>query len=128
MNVEWRLVAGLGAFLAPWAALYWFTSYEHAGSVMLAGSVAMFLFLGAYILTLARRTAPRPEDRSDASPNEDEEDLGFFPSASVWPFVIGVAAVMIAYGLVFSRWVAFPGLLLIVTAAVGYAREAQARP
>ncbi len=125
MKVEWRLLGGLGAFVAPFAALYWFTSYEEAGSVMLVAFVLSLLFLGGYVLMQARRTAPRPEDRTDGAPAPEDEDIGYFPTASMWPLVIGVAATLIGFGLVFTGWLALPGLLLMLGAAVGYARDAQ---
>lgn len=119
------MFVGLGAFIAPLTALYWFTSYEHAGSAMMAFFVLSFLFIGVYLLTQSRRTDPRPEDRTEATPADGAEDLGFFPSRSIWPFVLAVGAVVVAYGIVFSVWLALPGLGLLVFATVGYAAEAQ---
>ncbi len=125
MKVEWRMFLGLGAFVAPITALYWFTSYEHAGSAMMAFFVLAFVFIGVFLLTQARRTGPRPEDRTDATPADGAEDLGFFPSRSVWPFALAVGAVVVGYGLVFSGWLVLPGLGVLVFATVGYAAEAQ---
>lgn len=125
MKVEWRMFVGLGAFLVPITALYWFTSYEHAGSVMMACFVLAFVFMGLYLMLQARRTGPRPEDRTDATPADGAEDLGYFPSRSVWPFTIAAGAVVLGYGLVFSGWLALPGLGMLVLSAVGYAAEAQ---
>lgn len=125
MKVEWRIFLGLGAFVAPITALYWFTSYEHAGSAMMAFFVLAFLLIGAYLLVQARRSGPRPEDRTDATPADGAEDLGFFPSRSLWPFVLAVGAVVVALGLVFSGWLALPGVGLLAFATVGYAAEAQ---
>lgn len=125
MTLWARMFALLAALVAPFAVVYWFLSYERAGSVMLAFFVLAFLFLAGTIYLHGRGKTPLPEDRADASPTDADEDLGFFPSRSVWPFIIGVAATMIAYGLVFSAWVAMPGLGLLATAAAGYAAEAQ---
>lgn len=125
MSPWWKVFAGLAAIVAPWAVVYWLASYEHAGSLMMAAFVLAFLFLAGTVFLQGRGLPVRPEDRPDGKPSDAEEDLGFFPSRSVWPFVIGVAAMVVAYGLVFSGWVALPGVALLAIAAAGYAAEAQ---
>ena len=127
MKVEWRLFAGAGVFFAVTTAIYWFVSYEHAGSAMLGLSVLAFLMVGGYLLVQARRHGARPEDRGDATMEEGEEELGYFPSSSVWPLVLGLGAVALANSLVFGLGLAALGLGLVVTAAVGYAAEANAK-
>src|SRR5690242_21495654 len=47
--------------------IYWFTSYEDAGTTMLAASSLLGLLAGGYLLLQARRFPPRPEDRPDAT-------------------------------------------------------------
>ena len=127
MKVEWRLFAGAGAFFAVTASLYWFVSYEQAGTAMLALSVPAFLMLGGYLLVQSRRHGLRPEDRADASIADGEEEIGYFPSSSIWPLVLGLGAVALANSLVFGLGLAALGLGLIVTAAVGYAAEANSK-
>lgn len=127
MKVEWRLFAGAGAFFAVTASLYWFVSYEQAGTAMLALSVPAFLMLGGYLLVQSRRHGLRPEDREDATLADGEEEIGYFPSSSIWPLVLGLGAVALANSLVFGLGLAAVGLGLIVTAAVGYAAEANSK-
>jgi len=127
VKVEWRLFAGAGAFFAVTTSLYWFVSYEHAGSVMLGLSVPAFLMVGGYLLLQARRGGLRPEDRPDAEIEEGEEEIGYFPSSSVWPLILGLGAVALANSLVFGLGLAAVGVGLVVTAAVGYAAEANAK-
>ena len=63
--VQWRVFAGIAAFVGFIAVVYWFASYEQAGTVMLAlasalsGFVATFLFL---------------QDRRRLSPGAPEAD------------------------------------------------------
>ena len=127
MRVEWRLFAGAGVFFAITTSVYWFVSYEHAGSVMLALSVLAFLMVGGYLLVQSRRHGIRPEDRGDATTKETDEEIGYFPSSSIWPLVLGLGAVALANSLVFGLGLAALGVGLIVTAAVGYAAEANAK-
>lgn len=125
MTAEWRVMAGLGLFLVPWTAVYWWAAREHAGAVALASVTAALLFVAVYLYRQARVVGERPEDRADADPAEAVGEIGTFPAASLWPPLIGTAAALTAYGLVFSRWLAVPGLLLLLLAVAGYAAEAQ---
>lgn len=127
MRVEWKLFAGAGAFYVVTASVYWFVSYEHAGSTMLALSVPTFLMVGVYLLVQGRRHGLRPEDRPDAATEDGDEEIGYFPSSSVWPLVLGLGAVALANSLVFGLGLAALGVGLFVTAAVGYAAEANAK-
>jgi hypothetical protein len=124
MKVEWRLFVGAAAFYTITAAIYWFVSYEQAGTAMLAASVPAFALVGVWLGVQSRRHGARAEDRGDASPADAAEDLGYFPSSSAWPFVLSAGVVVLANGLVFGPPIAVVGLLLMLAGAFGYAREA----
>jgi hypothetical protein len=119
------VMAGLGLFLAPFTLLYWLAAHEHGGATALLATVLALLFLGAYLFLQARRTGPRPEDRPDASPADGAGEVGVFPSRSPWPAVMGLAASLTGFFLVFSRWLAVPGLVLLLLGAAGLAAESQ---
>jgi hypothetical protein len=123
MKVEWRLFAGAAAFYTVTATIYWFVSYEQAGTAMLAASVPAFALIGLWLVFQSRRHGSRPEDR-DATPADAAEDLGYFPASSAWPFVLSAGVVVLANGLVFGPPIAVVGLLLMVAGVFGYAREA----
>ena len=125
MKVEWRLLAGIGIFVLPFAALYWVTSYEPAGSVVLGFFIVALLYLAGWLFLQSRRTGPRPEDRTDAGPDEGDPVVGWFPDRSIWPLVIGISSAVIGLGLVFGLWVALPGIVLLAVAVVAYARESR---
>ena len=127
MKVEWRLFAGAAAFYTLTAAGYWFVSYEDAGTTMLAASVPAFAFIGIWLWFQNRHHGPRPEDRPDASPSDGAGDVGYYPSSSAWPFVLGAGAVIVANGMVFGPPVAALGVLVMVAGIVGYAREADSK-
>ena len=122
-KVEWRLFVGAAAFFTVTAAIYWFVSYEHAGTAMLAASVPAFAFIGLWLLFQSRRHGGRPEDDGEAVHADAVEDLGYFPSSSAWPFVLSAGAVVLANGLVFGPPIAIIGLILMVAGVFGYARE-----
>lgn len=125
MRPEWQVILGLGAFLVPWTVVYGLTADEYGGRVSLAAVVLALFFLGAYLYRQARRVGQRPEDRPDARPADAAGEIGDFPTRSFWPAVMGTSGGLIALGLAFSPSLAIPGGLLLLTAAAGYAAEAQ---
>lgn len=127
MKVEWRLFAGAGGFFALTSTLYWFVSYEQAGTTMLVLSVAAVLMVAGWLFLWSRRIKSRPEDREDADPGDAPEEIGYFPSSSIWPFVIGCGAVVIADSLVFGVWLGLTGGLILLVGVIGYAVEASSK-
>jgi hypothetical protein len=125
VKVTWQVMAGLAAFLVPWTLWYGLTTDEYGGRVALTATLAALAFLGAYLYLQARRVGPLLSDRGDVRPEDAAGEIGDFPSRSAWPAVMGTAAALIALGLVFSPPLALPGVLLLLTAAVGYAAEVQ---
>lgn len=122
VKVAWRTMAGTGAFIVPFAVIYWFLSYEDAGTALLVAASVALLFLGAYLWFASRRLPPLPEDRTDGElPVEDV--VGVFPSGSLWPLVLGAGATLAAVGLAYSGWLALPGLGLVVLAIGGLVLE-----
>src|SRR5215203_4963745 len=108
MRSAWRTMAGIGIVVLPFAVLYWVLSREEAGSILLVGVPLAMLLLAVYLLRVARRVPDLPEDRPDGVA-PDLEEVGAFPSASIWPFVVGVGATVAAYGFAFNPWLALPG-------------------
>lgn len=127
MRTEWRLFSGGAAFFAVIAVVYWFTSYEEAGSMMLALSVGALVLIAVYLRSRGARTGLRPEDRPDAEPADAAGEIGYFPSSSIWPFMMATGAVVVANAFVFGVWLAILGGLLFISAVVGYAMEAQGK-
>jgi hypothetical protein len=127
MRIEGLIFAGAAAHFAITAAVYGATSHEEAGSVMLLLSAPALALIAGYLHLQGRRAGPRPEDRPDADARAGAGEVGYFPSSSIWPFVMAAGAVTAANALVFGVWLAILGGLLFVTAVVGYAMEAQAK-
>lgn len=128
MKVEWRLFAGAGAFLTVTSTLYWFVSYEDAGTTLLGMAVAAVLMVAGWLAYQGGRLAgPRPEDRPDADPSQGSGELGYFPASSIWPLVLGAGGVLVANGFVFGVWLGLAGALLILVGIVGYASEASSK-
>jgi hypothetical protein len=127
MRTSGLVFAMLAAFFAVIAIIYWFTSYESAGTVLLGLAIGLAGMIGVFLLVQARRRPVPPEDRTDATPADGADEIvGRFPSASIWPLVIGIGALFGALGLVLNGWLALPGVLLLVLALVSMAREVPA--
>jgi len=120
-TVVWRIFAGIGTFVVAMAALYWFTSYEDAGSVLLILAAVLSLWFGTYLWLQQRRPAPAGEVAGDGT------EALYLPHASVWPLVIGVGAASIANGLVLGIWVIVPGVVALALGIGGFVRQSRHR-
>jgi hypothetical protein len=125
VKVEAYVLLFIAVFFGVVAAIYWFLSYEDAGGVMLLASALLGLLPGAYYFWWSRRMRPRPEDREDARPEDGAGVVGAFPSSSIWPFVLGLAASSVGLALVFGAWTAVFGGALAVSAVVGVILESR---
>ena len=127
MKDEWRLFAGGSVIIAATAALYWLITYEHAGSVLLALCGGALALVAGWLFLQARGLErPRPED-GDAEPGDGAEEIGYFPTSSIWPFVAASGVVVLSVGLVFGVWLSLFGGLLLAIATLGYAVEANSK-
>ena len=125
MRDEIRVYLGVAAFFVVIGLVYWFSSYEDAGSVMLAASALMGLVAGGSIWALSRHAAPRAEDDSNATLAEGAGPIGIFPTQSIWPFAVGLSAALFASGFAFGIWLVMAGGAGFVLALLGYIAEAR---
>lgn len=136
MKMEARLLIGVGVFFSITDILYWFWGYhylagnnssgpEQSGTVMLIGTVLLGMVPGLYYFWWSRHMRPRPEDRPDATIEEGSGVIGTFPSSSIWPFVLGMGAFLIALAAVFGIWLLVPALSLVFSAAIGATAESR---
>ena len=123
--VEARFLVGVALFFALVCAMYWFGSYEKAGTVLLIFTAFLGLLPGAYLLWWSRRMRPRAEDRDDAALTEGAGDVGAFPESSIWPFVFGIGAGISAAAFVFGAWLGVLGGSMIISAVVGVIVESR---
>jgi hypothetical protein len=125
MRIDGLFLAGTGVFFAVIGGIYWFTSYEDAGFLMLMGSALLGLLPGSYYLWWASKMKPRPDDDPDASIEEGAGAVDAFPGSSIWPFVLGMGAMFAALTFVFGLWLAPLAAALILSAAIGVTVESR---
>lgn len=63
--------------------------------------------------------SPRPEDVEDVTPDEIRGEVGYFPTYTIWPFVLGMGVFLTALAFVFGEWTAVIGMGFVVSAAIG---------
>jgi uncharacterized membrane protein len=51
--------------------------------------------------------------------------VGVFPGSSIWPFVLGMSALLVALSLVFGFWTAIFGFTLAISAVIGVTVESR---
>ena len=118
--VQWRIFGGIAVFVAAIGTLYWFVSYEEAGTSMLALSSGLALLVGVF-LWRHDRAAP---STATAQPHDAEE---YLPAASIWPFGIGVSAFLTFNGLILGLGYAVPGAILMAMSLAGFISQSRAR-
>jgi Cytochrome c oxidase subunit IV len=125
MKVESLFLLGVGVFFGIVGVIYWFTSYEDAGFLMLLGATGLGLLPGAYYLWWSRHMKPRLEDIPEASIDEGAGTIDAFPGSSIWPFMLGMGAFTAALSFVFGTWLAPIAAGLILWALIGVTVESR---
>ncbi|PRY30180.1 cytochrome c oxidase subunit 4 [Pseudosporangium ferrugineum] len=126
MRTEYKIFAGVAAFLFGAAIVYAFYTDGTGVHVEWVGTVALLLsgllcaMCAGFFWFVARRIDLRPEDREDGEIVEGAGEVGFFSPGSYWPFGLALAAATAAMGLVFWMWwLIAAGLIMVIFAACG---------
>ncbi|MEV6630782.1 cytochrome c oxidase subunit 4 [Actinoplanes sp. NPDC051470] len=125
MKTEYKIFAGVAAFLWAAATVYGTWTNGASGGVEWIGTVALILsgllcaMCGGFFWFVSRRIDLRPEDREDGEIAEGAGEIGFFSPGSYWPFGVALSASIAGLGLVFWMWwlIALGLILVIVTAS-----------
>ena len=126
MIEERRFFLRTALFASAIAVIYWFVSYEAAGSVMLLaiGLTAAFLTLILRRHTNEAKRGPLGTIADIATFEEAEEgsaaalaiDEGPMPVMSYPPLAVAIGAGAVAGGLVFGAWLWLPGAAVLARA------------
>jgi len=119
-NVPTLLFAGIAVFFALIATVYWFVSYEEAGTVMLSLSACLATFCAVYLWRQRTRAPEVVEAGHEGSEH-------YLPAASLWPFGIGLSAFLLTNGLVLGVGFAVPGAVVMAASLAGFARQSRHR-
>ncbi len=147
MVEELRFFLRIAVYLVVIGTIYWFVSYEVAGTVLL-----LFGAVGTGFFVVAARVSFQPKVPEDLVPRpprtglrrmagvlgryfafDGEHDMGGepaaaplaleeegFPESSIWPLAAALAALLLGLGLVFGPWLWIPGLALGASSTWGW--------
>ena len=136
MAEELRFFLRTAIWIVGLAIVYWFVSYEPAGTVLLLALGLAILGFVSVVAYEARSTVDelRPVGGPlrflnrvvgfSESPAVEVPPLGVdpgrIPLSSVWPILAAAAVVTIGLGLLYGAWLALPGIALGVVALYGW--------
>jgi fatty acid desaturase len=96
--------------------VYYVSSDEWRGSVMLLVLAASFLYVGFVFRGALRRATVAATSQKMTDEEAPEADI----RPTIWPFVISLGALLVIVGVVGARWVLIPGLIVLLASAVGW--------
>ncbi len=139
MPEELRVFVRAALYLGLATAVYWFVSYEGAGTLLLGS-----LFFTCVLFAVMGRRLGRPTERLSggllrrvASTVALDDEGGDVPppleieeepvvTASAWPLLGAFAAMLIGLGLLYGPWLWIPGAGLALGAAHGWITQTDA--
>jgi hypothetical protein len=142
---ETRFFLFVGGFGLVLGAIYWFLTYEVAGSMLLLGFGLGGLLVGVALLVERRHAVGRAvEAAGDADANPFQDERGRLPDETLAPLALGLGIALALTAVVFGPWLVVAGLVplgwgawtwltaaddeLRATIAAEAAEEAQAAP
>lgn len=149
MAEELRFFLRTAVYSVLVGVVYWFVSYEVAGSVLLAFVVfATLLFVGvsgAFVSETRDEILPRSgsagsrvmgainrllgfeEHRGNAGQAPLAAGLEPVPTGSIWPPIGGLAGLLLLLGLVYGPWLLLPGVVLSAGTVWGWITQLDVR-
>jgi uncharacterized membrane protein YfcA len=121
LTIQWRVFLGMAAFIAVIGAIYWFVSYEDAGTTLLALASGLALLFGGYLFVQDRKP-PHPATRRG-----QEVPPQYLPHDSVWPFGIGFGVFLAFNGLILGPAWTLPGAVIVATSLGGFVAQSRRR-
>ncbi|HET6380082.1 MAG TPA: cytochrome c oxidase subunit 4 [candidate division Zixibacteria bacterium] len=145
MAEELRFFLRTALYAAAIAVIYWFAShdpvtggYDWAGTTVLAAAALATGAIVAVAGAFARRalhgeggtvleTAVHWIGLTDPGGAADDQPLSVgldpLPRSSSWPVLAGLAATLVALGLVFGPWLLLPGVALLALSIWGWVTQ-----
>jgi hypothetical protein len=144
MVEEVRFFLRIALYTIGITIVYWFLSYEIAGSVFLLSlglSAIFFVFSGIVMIRHTRREVV-PDETESGNPIKrvvgfDEEasetitpplslEDEAVPTSSIWPLLTAAAALLMGLGLIYGGWLWGPGVMLATVALWGWVTQLDA--
>jgi hypothetical protein len=121
-----KVMFGLFVFGALAGTVYWFITYEPAGTFLLWSFSLMPLVVAGYLSIHGAMRARPLQDDPDATPDRAAgQEVGTFPAASTWPLVLVLGAIAVGASLVYGLLLLPVGLAVTALAVLGLMRESR---
>ena len=141
MAEEIRFFLRTAIYTLTITVIYWFLSYEIAGSALLLslGLSAIFFVVVGFVMIRHAKEDPLPDNTRPA--NVLQRTLGFdepegetvrpplaledepIPSSSIWPLATAIAALFLGLGLIYGGWIWGPGIGIAIVALWGWVTQ-----
>ena len=121
LPTEAGMFIGIAVFVVLAAVVYGVASREYAGATLLLLAGAASLVMGAYLVWEARHGAATAGEEEQAGEGQ------YLPEASIWPFGMGMGAVLMLNGLALGAWAVLPGAAITALSTLGFARQSRWR-
>ena len=122
MNIAMRVFLSSMAFGLAIAALYWFTTHENVGTILLGLFGAGFAFVAAYLFVI-RGKARVDGDEPRAPAELAGETIGVFSLESPWPVVLAACTAALLIGIVLHPMLAALALVALFVTLWQLVRE-----
>ena len=127
MRTSTKVFLLIGLWGVVIAAIYWFVTYEPAGTMLLGVFGLMGLVIGAYTAREGSRVGGALEDQPDATTADAAgRPAGTFHFESAWPLWLSAGAALVGAGLVYGLYLVPVGAVAMVVAVLGLIRESRA--
>lgn len=128
---EVRFFARIAVYALGVGIVYWFLSYETAGTVLLIGFGLCALFASLVLGHGAREVSSGRQVGMVAPATLDPErpfidETGRLPAPGLAPLGMGFGVAVAALGIAFGPWLVLAGLVLVAWAGWGWLRSAMA--
>ena len=126
MRITSRVFAITAAFFLVVDVVYWFVSYEIAGTMMFGLWCVTLLFASLFLAAASKQGAPDGDDPDLRPQDRAGQPIGVFSHGSGWPLVLAAGLTVGLTGLVYGAWLLIPGALVTTAALIGLMRETAA--
>ena len=124
-HAEVVLYTAMAVVLIGGGIVYWFVSYEAAGTVLLVLVGVFAAIIAGYLAfqdRLARTTARASTEEAEAGETDQ-----YLPHSSIWPFEMGVGMATSFAGMVLGWAILVPGVLILAHSIVGWISQSRHR-
>ena len=126
MAEEIAVFARSAVYFGAIGTIYWFLTYEVAGSMLLAGSALASAFVAIVLRLGVRGEHPSAEAAQPGPDGPFGDESGRLPAPTAAPLGVGLGLALVVLGLVFTGALALAGSILLLLASREWLRAVMA--